>query len=227
MESIIHHDSLRADAYDILNGLTGSGVVDDTAITIYQVESILKDMYAALLAKDDDARMKWLRPEPARIVTRTVYLTDATCEACDEFERTALLPDYLQWNKKPYIESIATCGVAFTDAKQKSFLKSHSLRTGRPTFVIEGGGAAQLLLRVRHNAQTIAVDELEITGAYKDPFYGLGQDDPFFWQQPWSVKPDLRMLAKERARLTLMGSSVATWQRADKKNDALETPVNR
>ncbi len=225
IEAIIHPESLRGLAYQVLNALYGAGPTDDSNITIYQIEDELKLQERLLLDKDDEQRLKLgQRPDPSRVVSRTITLSEDPCEDCHPEQRMAELPEYMAWNGAPYITNVSACGVNFVPVVRASQLPVVARRTGKPTFVIIAGAQASKI-KVHMTAQTNAVGNLEVEGAYKDQYYGLDRNSPVFWLYPWNA--DSKGIIKERAEIRLRGGSVATYLRADKRNNGVETPVNQ
>ncbi|RYC70686.1 hypothetical protein [Spirosoma sordidisoli] len=221
-EVVIHPDSLRACAYEVLNALYGSGPVDDSNITIYQIEPELIAQQTALRVKDD-ARTLQLGQQiaPWRITTRTVTLSGDECASCDTNVRSAPIPTFLSWNGTPYITNVSCCGASLVPVAQRWQLPVVSRRNNVSTYCVEGNS-----LFVYTTTQLVAVDELSVTGAMENPWEGLDRNDPAYWEGPWQWENN-RAVIKERAEMRLRGGNVATWQRADKKNEGTETPINQ
>lgn len=223
-DAIIHKDSLRALAYEVLNQLYGAGPVDDSLITIYQIEAELRRQYGAMQEKEDNQNIRLgQRPDASRLVTTTVSLSAQPCTNCppNYTLRTGHVGSYIHWNGLPYLTSVRCCELSIPPATSRFQLGSITRRNGRPAYVIEGNSIVVML-----TPDTIGIDTLDLIGIPKDPFAGLGRDDEAIWERPWNISLAISSIIKERAEIRLRGGSVATWQRADKRNDGIETPVN-
>lgn len=220
-EVVIHPESLRFIAYEILNQLTGGKPVDTSTPSIYDIEYALIEQYGYLQDKDDKERLRLgQNPDLVRVSTKKVILSAANCDDCDKWTRYGIVDDYMTWDGKPYIKSISTCGTEFIPAYYKTYLKTKSqLAGGMPTFAIEG-----TKLIVYLTPQVAAINEVEVTGIIRNPFSSDDKDDPNRWRYPWLVSAGMKALAKEQAQIVLKNGVVATWQRRDVTNNGLENP---
>lgn len=213
---IIHPQSFRALAYEVINHLNNNSSNDDSKITLPIIEQELRHQFGIYLKENDrQTERQGMDPEAYRVQTMQLSI------AGEGFIREVEIIGLLTFNGKAYTTFV---GIQ-TDDHQLGFvpvdyrwqLLGMAQLSQNPCFALEGSK-----MFVRLTPETIALEEITLTGIPADPFPKEGRGDTWYWKQAWFLSEEAKGKIKMQAIRVFMGTHIQLQQRVDTKNNATE-----
>ncbi|SOD80911.1 hypothetical protein [Spirosoma fluviale] len=213
---IIHPQSFRALAYEVLNHLNNNSANDDSRITLPIIEQELRHQFGIYLKETDrQTERQGMDPEAYRVETMSLSI------AGDDLMRVVEVVGLLTFNGKPYTSFVGiqtdTYQLGFVPVDYRWQLLGMSQLTRQPCFTLEGDKMYVLL-----TAQTIAVEAITLTGIPADPFPKAGRADEWYWKRAWFLGEEAKGKIKMQTLRVFMGTHIQLQQRVDQKNNATE-----
>ena len=154
-------------------------------------------------------------PEAYRVQTMQLNI------AGEGFEREVEIIGLLTFNGKAYTTFVGLMNadhqLGFVPVDYRWQLKGYTALSRQPCFALEGSK-----MIVRLTPETIAVENISLTGIPADPFPALARGDEWYWKHPWFLSEEAKGKIKMQAIRVFMGTHIQLQQRVDTKNNGTE-----